>query len=145
MKSSCIIAFAVAATVSVALAEDNRAKSELAKFQGTWQLVSAISDGARADEEIVKKIRVVIKGNKHSVFFGDDPIAKDVPFKIDPSASPKTTDDMLPDARIIRGIYKLDGDTLTNCVGKPDQERPSEFASKAGSGHTLRVFQRVKP
>lgn len=145
MKLSCIIAFAIAATVSVAMAEDTRAKAELAKFEGTWQLVSAISDGARADDETVKKIRVVIKGSKHSVFFGDEPIAKDVPFKIDPSASPKTTDDMLPDGRIIRGIYKLDRDTLTNCVNKPDQDRPTEFASKAGSGHTLRVFQRVKP
>ncbi len=145
MRSTCVIAFAIAAIVSVVSAEEDLAKAELAKFEGTWQLVSAISDGARADEETVQKIRVIIKGNKHSVFFGDEPIAKDIPFKINPSATPKTTDDTLPDGRIIRGIYKLDRDTLTNCVNKPDQERPTEFASKAGTGHTLRVFKRMKP
>lgn len=41
--------------------------AELAKFQGTWQLISAETDGKKAPAERVKKIRVVIKGDRHTL------------------------------------------------------------------------------
>ena len=44
---------------------------ELQKFQGTWQLVSAETDGKSAPDEQVKKTRVVIEGGKHTVHVGD--------------------------------------------------------------------------
>ena len=43
--------------------KDDAAKKELEKFQGTWQLVSAETDGKVAPEEQVKQTRVVIKGS----------------------------------------------------------------------------------
>ena len=55
--------------------KDAAVKKELEQLQGTWQLVSAETDGKKAPEEQVKKIRVVIKGSKHSVYFGDDAVA----------------------------------------------------------------------
>jgi uncharacterized protein (TIGR03067 family) len=118
-------------------------KKELAKFQGTWQLVSSETDGQKAPEEQLKQIKVVIKGNQHSVYFGDKLLAENVRFDIDPTKKPKTTDDTLPDGRMIHGIYELDGDTLRSCVAGIGKERPTEFTTKAGSGHTLRVFRRV--
>ena len=30
-----------------------------------------------------------------------------------------------------------------DCVAEPGKDRPSEFASKPGTGQTLRVFKRV--
>jgi uncharacterized protein (TIGR03067 family) len=66
-----------------------------------------------------------------------------------PAVSPKTTDDTINEGedkgRQIHGIYQLDGDTLVSCVAKAGQERPKEFASAEGSGHTLRVFMKVSP
>jgi uncharacterized protein (TIGR03067 family) len=121
-------------------------KAELDKFQGTWQLVSAETDGKKAPADLVAKIRVVIRGNKHTVLIkGVDSPAKEIPFKIDPTKKPKTVDDQLADSKQIHGIYELDGDTLKSCVAAIGKERPTEFAATPGTGHTLRVFKRIKP
>ena len=119
-------------------------KKEMDRFQGTWQLVSAESDGKKLPDEQAKKIQVVIKGNKHTVSFDGKAIAKEIPFKIDPTTTPKSVEDQLPDGGVIRGIYELDGDTLKSCVAAVGKDRPKEFTGKAGSGQTLRVFKRVK-
>jgi uncharacterized protein (TIGR03067 family) len=132
---------------SLPAADDAKAdavKKELAKLQGTWQLVSAETDGKKDPEEQVKKIRVVIKGSQHSVYFGDKAVVENVRFDLDPTKKPKTTDDTLEDGRVIRGIYELDGDTLRSCVGGIGKQRPTEFTAKAGSGQTLRIFRRVR-
>ena len=120
------------------------ADDELAEFAGTWQLVSAVRDGKETPEEVVRKIRVVIKDGKHTVHFGDEVAIKEIPFTFDATKEPKETTDTLPDGKTIKGIYKLEGEMLTSCVAEPDKDRPTAFASKAGSGHTLRVFKRVK-
>jgi uncharacterized protein (TIGR03067 family) len=115
------------------------------KFEGTWQLVSAVTDGKPTPADVVSKIRVVIKDGKHSVFFKDQVLAKQIPFNVDVTRTPNEATDTLPDGKQIKGIYKLDGDTLTSCVAPPGKERPTEFASKPGTGHTLRTFKRAKP
>ena len=127
--------------------KDTRIKEELARFQGTWQLVSAESDGEPAPEERVRQIRVTIQGNTHTVRFGDRVIAHDVSFEIDPAQSPKQVTDTINDGpdtgKRFLGIYALEGDRLTSCVAPVGKARPTEFASRPGSGHTLRVFRRV--
>jgi uncharacterized protein (TIGR03067 family) len=118
--------------------------AEMKKLAGTWQLVSAVNDGKQTPEEVVKKIRVIIKDGKHTVYFDDKVVAKDVPFTVDTTKNPKTTVDTLPDGKEIKGIYKLEEDMLTSCAAEVGKDRPTEFTSKPGSGHTLRVFKRVK-
>ncbi|MEK7806729.1 MAG: TIGR03067 domain-containing protein [Chloroflexota bacterium] len=124
-------------------ANDETAKDEMKNLEGTWQLLSAMKDGKETPAEVVKKIRVAIRGGKHTVYFGDEVAAKEIPFAVDPTKSPKTTVDTLPGGKEIKGIYKLEGDMLTSCVAETGKDRPSEFDSKPGSGHTLRVFKRV--
>jgi len=122
-------------------------EEELARFQGTWQLVSAETDGVKAPKEQTDKIRVVIKGPRHTVMFGDQAVFGPVPFVVDPTTMPRSTVDTLEDGpnkgKQIKGIYKLEGGTLTSCVARIGAERPTEFASKPGTGHTLRVFRKV--
>jgi uncharacterized protein (TIGR03067 family) len=123
-------------------------RQELARFQGTWQLISAESNGAKAPEERVRQTRVTITGNTHTVRFGDQVLAHDVSFEIDPTKTPKEVTDTINDGpnkgKQILGIYTLEGDTLTSCVAPIGKERPTEFAARPGSGHTLRVFRRVR-
>lgn len=137
----------VGASMALSAGNDtaNVNKSDLASIQGTWQLISAEKDGKKTPADVVSKIKVVIKGSSHSVYFGDMVVAKEIPFIIDAAKKPKTTEDRLPDGKVIRGIYELNGDTLKSCVASADKERPTKFAAKPGSGHTLRLFKRVKP
>jgi uncharacterized protein (TIGR03067 family) len=123
-------------------------KEELARLQGAWQLVSVLSDGKYSPEDRIREVRVIVTGNTHSVRFGDQLIAHDVRFEIDPTTTPKHTTDTLNDGpdkdKQIKGIYRVEGDTLVSCVAHVDSDRPNEFDAKAGSGHVLRVFRRVK-
>lgn len=145
MRKNAIGVVAVVVLATVSSADEDANKAEIKNLEGTWQLVSATKDGKETPKEVVKKIRVVIRGNKHSVYFEDKIVAKDISFTIDPKKHPKTTTDKLPDGKEIKSIYKLDGETLTSCVAEVGKDRPSEFAAKPGSGHTLRTFKRVKP
>jgi uncharacterized protein (TIGR03067 family) len=123
-------------------AKEDAIKAELDKLQGTWQLVSVETEGKAPSADLIKTVRVVISGSKHTVHVGDQSPAKDIPFTIDPTATPKETTDTLPDGMTIKGIYELDGDTLKSCVAPPGKDRPTEFEGKGGN--TLRVFKRVK-
>jgi uncharacterized protein (TIGR03067 family) len=144
------IGISVAATAGASRGNDPRtaATDDRAAIKGTWQLVYAETEGKPAPVDRVRNTRVEIKDGTHSVYFGDKEVVHDIKFTMDPEAKPKTTDDTLnegPDAgKPIHGIYELDGDTLVSCVAKVGQERPKEFAAKPGSGHTLRVFKRVR-
>ncbi|MFI5456654.1 MAG: TIGR03067 domain-containing protein [Isosphaerales bacterium] len=128
-------------------AKNQAVAAELKKFQGTWQLVSAETDGKTMPEEQVKQIRVIIEGDHHTVTFDGKVVAENVKFTVDPTTMPKSTEDTLEQephkGKKIRGIYLLEGDKLTSCVGAIDAPRPTEFASKPGSGQSLRRFQRV--
>ena len=48
-----------------------------------------------------------------------------------------------PTARL-RGIYKIEGDTLTICGTRAKADRPATFESPEGSGITLYVLKRAK-
>ena len=52
-----------------------------------------------------------------------------------------------PKGKAWKGIYALDGDTLTTCDNgpNPDKGRPAAFEAKAGSGYIFITFRRAKP
>jgi hypothetical protein len=41
------------------------------------------------------------------------------------------------------GIYRFSGETIESCDGPADKPRPTEFASKPGSGHYHQVWKRI--
>jgi uncharacterized protein (TIGR03067 family) len=65
----------------------------------------------------------------------------------DTQKSPPTIDiHMNPAARADwRGIYKIEGDTLTLCLITGDRERPKTFESSPEKPTTVWIFKRVKP
>jgi uncharacterized protein (TIGR03067 family) len=121
--------------------QDGIAK-EMTKFQGTWRFISLERD--QKPEEEFKKYTAVLKGDQWTVSAGDR-IAAQTIFRLDPTKTPKTIDLIdIDKGRIIRGIYSLEGDTLTVC-DRGEKERPTEFATKPDSGLVLFVLKRAKP
>ena len=146
---SCGLMVVMLGSRSRAAEEGQAVKEELARLQGTWQLVYAETDGKTAPGERIQAVRVEIKGNSHAVYFGDKQVVHDASFTLDPTATPRTSDLTINDGpdkgKQIHGIYELEGDTLASCVAKVGEDRPKKFATTPGSGHTFRVFKRVRP
>lgn len=69
-------------------------------------------------------------------------------FAIDTRQNPSTIDIYLrPNAQGApnwRGVYKIEGDTLTLCLVTGDRDRPKNFESSADQPTTIWIFKRVK-
>ena len=75
-------ATALVMMTAVYAADEDAARAEMKKLEGTWQLVSAVKDGKETPEEVVTKVRVMIKAGKHSVYFGDEVGVKEISFAV---------------------------------------------------------------
>jgi uncharacterized protein (TIGR03067 family) len=123
-------------------------QKEMAKFQGTWKFVSYEVAGRKLAEWEMKetaKYTVLFKGG-HWTASSEGKIAFDQLLRLDPTQSPKAIDFFDTDrGRFWRGIYSLQGDTLTVCDRNFENgERPKEFISRPGSRLVLFVLKRVK-
>jgi len=119
---------------------------DLAKFQGTWKLISVETDGKPVEDVASRNITVTFDGDTHTVRLGDKVIEKNVKIVIDPTKTPKQVTDTVTEGTnkglTIQGIYKLDGDKLTSCITYKS-ERPTDFSAPAESNRILREFERV--
>ena len=71
--------------------QDDAAKKELKTFQGTWVLVSAVTDGKTPSDE--KGIKLIITGIKYSLTQESSAvIGHRGTFSLDPAKKPKATD-----------------------------------------------------
>jgi len=140
--------FLIIASISVSLAADNpqdpASKKDLNGLQGTWKLVSAMKDGEALAEDKVKNTSIVIKDDTF-VFpeSAEYATSKEGTIKLDATKKPKQMD-AFDREKVMLGIYKLDGDRYKVCFAPTGKPRPSEFASKPGSGNLLQVWKRKK-
>ena len=115
------------------------------KLQGKWEWVSQVNDGRKANPEDAKERPLRIKGEKLFMLFKGEEHEMGT-MKLNPEKNPAQIDVTFTDGprkgQTAKGIYKLDGDTLSICVGEKD--RPTAFESKAGSGNGLWVLKRAK-
>lgn len=118
-------------------------------LQGAWIATKAENEG-KAAEDVVGH-RLVITGNGFQIRSGDGKLLYGGSVRMDPSAKPASIDfahkEGVLKGKAWKGIYALDGDTLTTCDNAPDMKksRPAAFQAKRGSGYVLITFKRAKP
>ena len=119
------------------------------KLQGTWTATTAERDGKAADDVVGH--RLSFTGNSFQILSKDGKPLYEGSVRVNPSAKPWAIDfDHTEEAlkgKTWKGIYVLDGDTLTICDNAPnlDVGRPSSFETKSGSGYELITFKRAPP
>ena len=114
--------------------------------------VSLVNDGKTlVDEKAPPKEGPITKlaydGHKWMVKVGDKTVASGIT-KLDSTKTPKEIDILdesgVRNEKAKLGIYEIDGDTYRFCLAPAGKPRPTEFASKEGSGHSLGVSKREK-
>jgi uncharacterized protein (TIGR03067 family) len=119
------------------------------KLQRTWTATKAERDGKAADD--VVRHRLSFTGNRFQIQSKDGKRLYAGTVRLDPSAKPATIDfehtEGALKGKVWKGIFALDGDTLTTCdnAPNPDKGRPVAFEAKSGSGYVLITFTRAKP
>ena len=123
------------------------AADDLQKMAGTWTLAAGEQDGAPLPEEVVKNGKLTIVGDAYTVELGELGVKKGTQ-KIDATKSPKQIDAQDaagPTVGLNLGIYEFtaDGDFRV-CFAATGKDRPTEFATKADSGHFMHLWRRAK-
>jgi uncharacterized protein (TIGR03067 family) len=136
---------ALALGLSATAADD---KDELAKFTGTWNGVSVVTDGTESPKAEAEGHRLVVAGEKYTLTAGGQEI--EGTHKLDPTKTPKEIEAVRTKGphkgEKMLGIYELTDDLFRVCFAAPGKtERPKEFKSTPGSGHRVLVFKRAKP
>jgi uncharacterized protein (TIGR03067 family) len=117
---------------------------QLRSLEGSWQFASLEIGGEVISAAMLGSSRILIDGDR---FRTESPEATyEGEFTIDVAVLPHTIDIEFvagPEAgKWSYGIYRLEGDQLTICLGLAGQTRPAAFATTPGSGHALETLRR---
>ena len=124
---------------------DAASKTDLARMQGTWQLVSAMEDGERLPEDKVKQTSIVVEGNTFRFpGLAEDATSSAGTFTLDATKRPKEIDSVSTEKEVMLGIYEMGDDSYKICFAPAGKSRPSEFASRPGNHQILQFWQRQK-
>jgi uncharacterized protein (TIGR03067 family) len=118
---------------------------DLRGLEGDWRFASLEIDGASMPASATSESRLLIDGDR---FRMESPEGNyEGAFTIDVEATPPHIDIAFvegPDAgHTCRGIYEVNGDSLTLCLGLVGASRPKSFATKERSGHALERLRRA--
>jgi len=122
----------------------SRHVEQLRALEGEWSFVSLEVDANKMPAAIIGSSRLLLDGDR---FRMESPEANyDGVFTIDVEAAPHHIDIEFvegPEAgNWSYGIYELEGDALTICLGVVGASRPAAFKTTAGSGHALERLRR---
>jgi len=149
---SCFFRFLVVGVLLAAIAataddaKDEAIKKDRKQIEGTWRIVALEIGGNKSNEDDAKKLTVVNGSDgTWSLRSEGTEISKGIS-TFDTTKKPKTIDFTPTEGggqgNQHLGIYELGEKTRKLCLAAPGKERPTEFASTAGSEHILVTFER---
>jgi uncharacterized protein (TIGR03067 family) len=119
-------------------------------FAGNWNITRIVDDGEKLGPELIKR-RFAENGR---IRFGTRTFSIVNPrteerrvnaYRLDPTKSPSEIDVTTQMDSVLKGIYTFEGDKLTLCVAKnDDDERPTRFDAPGGSDRLLVSMQLAK-
>ena len=149
MRSVSLAAWLVAGVSVVALAVEPAAKNELDPLQGTWVLLSTVTDGIPADFDHPGETSLVITGDRYQL--SDEAAITTAPagtVKLDGGHRPRHIDAISTDGphqgQASLGIYEVVGNRFRVMLAPPGQPRPKSFSSELEAGCTLQVWERIE-
>jgi uncharacterized protein (TIGR03067 family) len=121
-------------------------QDEITKLQGTWSITSLEVEGNQVPSAMLTGARINLKGDRFTTsamgaeYEGTltvDPTQSPAQFELAFTSGPER-------GNISYGIYKFEGDSWTICLTLRGKSRPTEFSTKAGSGHALERLTRAQ-
>src|SRR5262249_55848125 len=101
--------------------------SDKDRFQGTWVAVSGEFRGQPLTADHLGRMTLTFAGGRARITLPDGNEGEGT-FKLDPTQSPKEFDLIRAGDNLgMLGIYSVDGDRLTLCLGGPGEPRPTRF------------------
>jgi uncharacterized protein (TIGR03067 family) len=112
------------------------------ELEGEWAMESVIMDGQALPAAMAQWGRRIAQDGEVKVMMGPQTIVH-AKFAVDRSHSPMWMNYVhVRGGASQLGIYKLEENVLTTCLGKAGGARPDGFASVAGDGRTLTVWKK---
>jgi uncharacterized protein (TIGR03067 family) len=117
---------------------------DLDLLQGRWQIVALEVDGREVSKDSFADARIIIDGDDYATAgMGASYSGK---ILLDQTSHPKKFDLNFSDGphggKASLGLYILDHDQWTICVGFAGYQRPVDFRTSPQSGHALETLRR---
>jgi uncharacterized protein (TIGR03067 family) len=146
------------AVLGLVVAADEPPGEDMKALQGSWHLSSVEINGTATGDSSAKPGPIlVIKTNTMALLpeaqekgkaapDKDQDVPVKITFEIDQTKTPKTIDTktVRKETTVVElGIYELNGDTLTVCMARSGDPRPTDMKTKDGDGRRKFVFKRA--
>jgi uncharacterized protein (TIGR03067 family) len=118
--------------------------ADIEELQGTWSVETLQVNGGDMPSGMFKGAKIEIEDSRFTTSGMGETYSGAI--QIDASQQPKTLD-MIFTSGVHKGlsslgIYELNGQTWTLCLGFAGKDRPKGFATKAGSHSALETLKR---
>jgi uncharacterized protein (TIGR03067 family) len=107
------------------LSGPEKKKGDQEALQGTWAVSSAYKNGKRLPAELVKRLKIIIRGHQFTLAVGRE--RNETTFTIDPKEKAITVSYGGGKTKPSRGIYRLRQGRLYLCFADPGKARPDDF------------------
>ena len=150
IKRTVVLGLLLAGCSWTVTAGEDKTAAAVAKFQGTWELVSRKIDGESVPAEKIKGYRHIVKGNSwttkregklihHGTFKIIEVQGKRIKLNL-------SFDSGLDKGKTFESLVEFQGENIFHsCRSLSGKGRPTELSAKKGSEHQVSTLKKIKP